>query len=101
MAIVMKRPPAPSAATAAMFPCRPAGMSSPTTNDAQSGGSNVRPGGSFWVESTLGSIPLFAASFTLQPGAKPDFTCAIFVISAEGGPSEGWEQPANRQTLPI
>jgi len=71
-----------------MFPCRPGGMSSPTTNDEQSGGSNFSPGGSLCVDNTLGSIAVFGTSLTLNSGPKSDFTCEIFVISAVGAVSD-------------
>src|ERR1700684_814359 len=85
-----------------MLPCRPAGMSSPTTNDEQSGGSNVKPGGSLCVDSTLGSIAVFGTSLTLYCGPKDDFTWEIFVISADTVSEDPFdEHAARRQTLPI
>jgi len=65
-AMAMKRLPFPSADTAAMLPCRPGGTSWPTTNFAQSLGSNFIPSGSLWGESTLGSIPVLGISVTLK-----------------------------------
>ena len=87
-AITMKRLPLPSADTAAMFPCKPGGVSSGTTELAQSGGSNFSPGGSLCADSTLGSMAVFEVSLTLYSGPKADFTWEIFAISAVGAVSD-------------
>src|SRR3984885_752879 len=89
----MNRLPCPSAVVAAMLPFAPAGTASPVASLAQSGGSNLTPGGRLCGERMRGSIPVGATVVTLKSGPKLDFTsrtpemseCAF---SAGGAPLE-------------
>src|ERR1700756_4443936 len=81
-AMTTNRLPLPSAETAAIFPCKSAGMSGPTATFAQFAGSKVSPSGSFRADSSWGSIALSEMSVTLYSGPKLDFTSATLLMSA-------------------